>query len=99
MKMLGKQLGTARRAAGHTQTALADLVRVDEETIASIEQLVTARIERQGILRRKETPITVSWSGRRWCGCPPVARTCGASGCGICWSAPGRRGRRFKLSR
>ncbi|MDH6568615.1 transcriptional regulator with XRE-family HTH domain [Streptomyces sp. SAI-117] len=38
MKMLGKQLGTARRAAGHTQTALADLVRVDEETIASIEQ-------------------------------------------------------------
>jgi transcriptional regulator with XRE-family HTH domain len=38
MKMLGKQLGTARRAAGYTQTALADLVRVDEETIASIEQ-------------------------------------------------------------
>ena len=38
LKMLGKQLGTARRAAGHTQTALADLVRVDEETIASIEQ-------------------------------------------------------------
>ncbi|MEU1481525.1 helix-turn-helix transcriptional regulator [Streptomyces sp. NPDC005760] len=38
MKMLGKQLGTARRAAGHTQTALAGLVRVDEETIASIEQ-------------------------------------------------------------
>ncbi|MFF0010903.1 Scr1 family TA system antitoxin-like transcriptional regulator [Streptomyces sp. NPDC005374] len=38
MKMLGKQLGTARRTAGHTQTALADLVRVDEETIASIEQ-------------------------------------------------------------
>ncbi|MET7692257.1 helix-turn-helix transcriptional regulator [Streptomyces sp. NPDC005483] len=38
MKMLGKQLGTARRAAGHTQIVLADLVRVDEETIASIEQ-------------------------------------------------------------
>ncbi|MFC8431530.1 Scr1 family TA system antitoxin-like transcriptional regulator [Streptomyces sp. NPDC057253] len=38
LKMLGKQLGTARRAAGHTQTALADMVRVDEETIASIEQ-------------------------------------------------------------
>ncbi|GAA2505250.1 helix-turn-helix transcriptional regulator [Streptomyces longisporus] len=38
MKMLGKQLGTARRAAGHTQSALAELVRVDEETIASIEQ-------------------------------------------------------------
>ncbi|MFE3038318.1 Scr1 family TA system antitoxin-like transcriptional regulator [Streptomyces canus] len=38
LKMLGKQLGTARRAAGHTQTALAGMVRVDEETIASIEQ-------------------------------------------------------------
>ncbi|MFF4797884.1 Scr1 family TA system antitoxin-like transcriptional regulator [Streptomyces sp. NPDC001351] len=38
MKMLGKQLCTARRAAGHTQSALAELVRVDEETIASIEQ-------------------------------------------------------------
>ncbi|RRR79095.1 helix-turn-helix transcriptional regulator [Streptomyces sp. RP5T] len=38
MKMLGRQLGTARRAAGHTQIALAGLVRVDEETIASIEQ-------------------------------------------------------------
>jgi len=38
MKMLGKQLGTARRTAGHTQSALGDLVRADEETIASIEQ-------------------------------------------------------------
>jgi transcriptional regulator with XRE-family HTH domain len=38
MKMLGKQLGAARRAAGYTQSALAALVRVDEETIASIEQ-------------------------------------------------------------
>ncbi|RPF35379.1 helix-turn-helix transcriptional regulator [Streptomyces sp. TLI_185] len=38
MKMLGKQLGAARRTAGHTQSALAGLVRVDEETIASIEQ-------------------------------------------------------------
>jgi transcriptional regulator with XRE-family HTH domain len=38
MKMLGKQLGAARRAAGLTQSALAELVRVDEETIASIEQ-------------------------------------------------------------
>lgn len=38
MKMLGKQLGAARRAAGYTQSALAALVQVDEETIASIEQ-------------------------------------------------------------
>ncbi|MCX5332353.1 helix-turn-helix transcriptional regulator [Streptomyces sp. NBC_00140] len=38
MKMLGKQLAAARRAAGHTQSALAALVKVDEETIASIEQ-------------------------------------------------------------
>lgn len=38
MKMLGKQLGAARRAAGLTQSALAALVQVDEETIASIEQ-------------------------------------------------------------
>ncbi|MEH0576630.1 MULTISPECIES: helix-turn-helix transcriptional regulator [Streptomyces] len=38
MKMLGKQLGTARRKAGHTQIALAELVKLDEETIASIEQ-------------------------------------------------------------
>ncbi|WP_432134382.1 MULTISPECIES: helix-turn-helix domain-containing protein [unclassified Streptomyces] len=38
MKMLGRQLGTARRAAGHTQAALAQRANVDEETIASIEQ-------------------------------------------------------------
>lgn len=38
MKMLGKQLGAARRAMGYTQSALAALVKVDEETIASIEQ-------------------------------------------------------------
>ncbi|MFF8928219.1 Scr1 family TA system antitoxin-like transcriptional regulator [Streptomyces longwoodensis] len=38
MKMLGRQLGTARRAAGLTQSALAEMVRLDEETIASIEQ-------------------------------------------------------------
>ncbi|MEU1270309.1 helix-turn-helix transcriptional regulator [Streptomyces sp. NPDC005799] len=38
MKMLGKQLGAARRAAGLTQNSLAAAVRVDEETIASIEQ-------------------------------------------------------------
>ncbi|NEB00185.1 helix-turn-helix transcriptional regulator [Streptomyces sp. SID13726] len=38
MKMLGKQLGAARRIAGHTQGALARLVKVEEETIASIEQ-------------------------------------------------------------
>ncbi|MEU6380139.1 helix-turn-helix transcriptional regulator [Streptomyces sp. NPDC046909] len=38
MKMLGKQLGAARRAMGLTQSALAALVQVDEETIASIEQ-------------------------------------------------------------
>ncbi|MFI9835262.1 Scr1 family TA system antitoxin-like transcriptional regulator [Streptomyces sp. NPDC051913] len=38
MKMLGKQLGAARRAMGYTQSALGPLVQVDEETIASIEQ-------------------------------------------------------------
>jgi transcriptional regulator with XRE-family HTH domain len=38
MKMLGKQLAAARRAAGYTQRELGDLVRLDEETIASIEQ-------------------------------------------------------------
>ncbi|MFF7450711.1 MULTISPECIES: Scr1 family TA system antitoxin-like transcriptional regulator [unclassified Streptomyces] len=38
MKMLGKQLGAARRVAGYTQAALAELVRVDDETLASIEQ-------------------------------------------------------------
>jgi transcriptional regulator with XRE-family HTH domain len=38
MKMLGKQLGAARRVAGYTQSALGDRVKLDEETIASIEQ-------------------------------------------------------------
>ncbi len=38
MKMLGKQLAAARRSAGYTQSELAALVKVDEETIASIEQ-------------------------------------------------------------
>ncbi|MEV1020320.1 helix-turn-helix transcriptional regulator [Streptomyces sp. NPDC050264] len=38
MKMVGRQLRAARRAAGYTQTALAERARVDEETIASIEQ-------------------------------------------------------------
>ncbi|MFF3910794.1 Scr1 family TA system antitoxin-like transcriptional regulator [Streptomyces sp. NPDC001848] len=38
MKMLGVQLGTARRAAGYTQGSLARELMVDEETIASIEQ-------------------------------------------------------------
>ncbi|MEV3857493.1 Scr1 family TA system antitoxin-like transcriptional regulator [Streptomyces sp. NPDC050095] len=38
MKTVGRQLKTARQAAGHTQAQLADLVRMDEETIASIEQ-------------------------------------------------------------
>ncbi|MFJ5261704.1 Scr1 family TA system antitoxin-like transcriptional regulator [Streptomyces sp. NPDC088387] len=38
MKMLGKQLGAARRFAGYTQGALGDLVGLDEETIASVEQ-------------------------------------------------------------
>jgi transcriptional regulator with XRE-family HTH domain len=38
MKMLGVQLGTARRAAGFTQRALGERLMVDEETIASIEQ-------------------------------------------------------------
>jgi DNA-binding XRE family transcriptional regulator len=38
MKMLGKQLGAARRAAGYTQNALGAHVQLDEETIASIEQ-------------------------------------------------------------
>jgi transcriptional regulator with XRE-family HTH domain len=38
MRMLGKQLGAARREANYTQSALAGLVRLDEETIASIEQ-------------------------------------------------------------
>ena len=38
MKMLGVQLATARRAEGYTQRALADHLKIDEETIASIEQ-------------------------------------------------------------
>ncbi|MFD3518142.1 Scr1 family TA system antitoxin-like transcriptional regulator [Streptomyces sp. NPDC058657] len=38
MRMLGKQLARFREAAGHTQQTLADAVRVDVETIASIEQ-------------------------------------------------------------
>lgn len=38
MKMLGAQLQAARKAAGYTQRALAGLLGVDEETIASIEQ-------------------------------------------------------------
>ncbi|GAA3048739.1 helix-turn-helix transcriptional regulator [Streptomyces glomeratus] len=38
MKMLGVQLGTARRAAGLTQRALGERLMLDEETIASIEQ-------------------------------------------------------------
>lgn len=38
MRMLGGQLGAARRAAGLTQRALAERLKVDEETIASIEQ-------------------------------------------------------------
>ncbi|WP_405711662.1 helix-turn-helix transcriptional regulator [Streptomyces xanthophaeus] len=38
MKMVGKQVSTARIAKKLTQKALAELVRQDEETIASIEQ-------------------------------------------------------------
>ncbi|MEU6070479.1 MULTISPECIES: helix-turn-helix domain-containing protein [Streptomyces] len=38
MKMLGVQVGTARRAAGFTQRGLGERLMVDEETIASIEQ-------------------------------------------------------------
>lgn len=38
MRMLGKQLQAARRAAGHTQRQLAEQALVDEETIASVEQ-------------------------------------------------------------
>ncbi|MEU6480787.1 helix-turn-helix transcriptional regulator [Streptomyces sp. NPDC047017] len=38
MKMLGAQLQAARKAAGYTQQRLADLLKVDVETIASIEQ-------------------------------------------------------------
>ncbi|MFJ7903573.1 Scr1 family TA system antitoxin-like transcriptional regulator [Streptomyces sp. NPDC096198] len=38
MKMLGAQLAAARHAAGLTQRALAERLKIDEETIASIEQ-------------------------------------------------------------
>lgn len=38
MRMLGKQLQSARKAAGYTQSSLAQAVELDEETIASIEQ-------------------------------------------------------------
>ncbi|MGI5456839.1 helix-turn-helix domain-containing protein [Streptomyces sp. CA-249302] len=38
MRMLGKQLQSARKAAGYTQSSLAKAVELDEETIASIEQ-------------------------------------------------------------
>jgi transcriptional regulator with XRE-family HTH domain len=38
MKMLGAQVAALRRAAGLTQRQLAERLRVDEETIASIEQ-------------------------------------------------------------
>lgn len=38
MGMVGKQVQTARKAAGHTQSSLAEAVGADEETIASIEQ-------------------------------------------------------------
>ncbi|MFF0015911.1 Scr1 family TA system antitoxin-like transcriptional regulator [Streptomyces sp. NPDC005374] len=38
VKLVGSLVGTFRRAAGLTQTALADAATVDEETIASIEQ-------------------------------------------------------------
>ncbi|MDW4909823.1 helix-turn-helix transcriptional regulator [Streptomyces sp. ADMS] len=38
MRMLGKQLQAARKAAGYTQRSLAEELLIDEETIASIEQ-------------------------------------------------------------
>ncbi|RKT05268.1 helix-turn-helix protein [Streptomyces sp. 3211.6] len=38
MKMVGKQVATARFAKNLTQKQLADLIKVDEETIGSIEQ-------------------------------------------------------------
>ncbi|MEU3406846.1 helix-turn-helix transcriptional regulator [Streptomyces sp. NPDC006670] len=38
MKMIGQQVAAARAAKGYTQKQLAELVKVDEETIASIEQ-------------------------------------------------------------
>ncbi|MFE3602189.1 Scr1 family TA system antitoxin-like transcriptional regulator [Streptomyces sp. NPDC059142] len=37
MKMLGAQVAVFRRAAGHTQKSLAELVNLDEETIRSVE--------------------------------------------------------------
>jgi transcriptional regulator with XRE-family HTH domain len=38
MKMLGRQLATARRAAGFSQAGLSTALNINEETIASIEQ-------------------------------------------------------------
>ncbi|MGW2748623.1 helix-turn-helix domain-containing protein [Streptomyces sp. NPDC001450] len=38
MKMLGRQLATARRAAGLSQSGLSVALNINEETIASIEQ-------------------------------------------------------------
>lgn len=38
MKMVGRQVASARIAKGYTQKQLAELVKVDEETIGSIEQ-------------------------------------------------------------
>ncbi|MBZ6132301.1 MULTISPECIES: helix-turn-helix domain-containing protein [Streptomyces] len=38
MRMLGGQLGTARRAAGLTQRELSERLMLDQETVASIEQ-------------------------------------------------------------
>ncbi|KJY31350.1 MULTISPECIES: helix-turn-helix domain-containing protein [Streptomyces] len=38
MKMIGRQVAAARVAKGYTQKQLAELVKVDEETVASIEQ-------------------------------------------------------------
>ncbi|MGJ5890341.1 helix-turn-helix domain-containing protein [Streptomyces niveiscabiei] len=38
MKMLGRQIATARRASGYTQVQLALIINIDEETMASIEQ-------------------------------------------------------------
>ncbi|MFF7974641.1 Scr1 family TA system antitoxin-like transcriptional regulator [Streptomyces sp. NPDC007905] len=38
MKMLGRQLATARRAAGLSQSGLSAALNINEETIASIEQ-------------------------------------------------------------
>ncbi|WP_416973521.1 helix-turn-helix domain-containing protein [Streptomyces sp. 4F14] len=38
MKMLGRQIAAARRASGYTQVQLAAMIKVDDETVASIEQ-------------------------------------------------------------